>query len=84
MKKIAFLSAICVTALLTGCAHRYDLLLANGARIENVSKPVLHREDGVYVYKDAKGQERQIPSGRVVEIAPHGSSKPSSFKSQQQ
>ena len=57
--------------LLAGCAHHYDLLLTNNMRITNVSKPVLDRAAGVYIYKDVNGQVRKVNAARVVEIDPH-------------
>ncbi len=57
--------------LLAGCAHRYDMVLTNGTRVTNVSKPTLDRQEGVYTYKDVAGNVKHINSGRVVEIAPH-------------
>jgi hypothetical protein len=67
-KQLAWLLA---AALLTGCAHRYDMTLTNGMRLTNVSKPILDRESGVYTYKDVSGKVRHVFAGRVVEIAPH-------------
>jgi hypothetical protein len=58
-------------ALLTGCAHRYDMTLTNGARITNVSKPEFHRDEGTYYYKDVTGKVHHVNSGHVVEIKPH-------------
>jgi hypothetical protein len=60
-------------ALLTGCAHRYDMTLTNGLRLTNVTKPVLDRESGVYTYTDLNGRVRHVFAGRVVEIGPHSS-----------
>lgn len=57
--------------LVTGCAHRYDITLTNSVRLTNVSKPVLDRATGVYIYKDVKGQEHKIMASRVVQIDPH-------------
>jgi len=62
-----FLSA----GLLAGCAHRYDILLTNGEKVTNVTKPVLHRDDGVFVYKDVTGREHRVFAGKVVDIGPH-------------
>ena len=58
-------------ALLTGCAHRYDMTLTNGARITNVTKPVFDREQGAFYYKDVAGKVHHVSSGKVVEIKPH-------------
>jgi hypothetical protein len=56
---------------LTGCAHHYDILLTNGERVTNVTKPVLHRDEGVFVYKDVTGKEHRVFAGKVVDIGPH-------------
>ena len=58
-------------ALLAGCARRYDIVMTDGSRVTNVSKPVLDRQSGVFTYKDVRGQEHKKSAGRVVEIAPH-------------
>jgi hypothetical protein len=60
--------------LLAGCAHRYDITLVNGERVTNVTKPVLNRGEGVFYYKDVRGQEHHVFAGRVVDIGPHSSS----------
>jgi len=57
--------------LLSGCAHRYDIMLTNGGRVTNVTKPVLDRETGVFTYNDVAGNEHKISAGRVVDIGPH-------------
>lgn len=57
-----------VAALLGGCAHPYVLKLQNGTRIVTPGKPKL--DHGYYVYKDAKGEVRKIPAGRVREMEP--------------
>jgi hypothetical protein len=59
--------------LLTGCAHHYDILLTNGERVTNVTKPILHRDEGVFVYKDVTGREHRVFAGKVVDIGPHSS-----------
>jgi hypothetical protein len=57
--------------LLSGCAHRYDIILTNGGKVTNVTKPVLDRGIGVFTYKDVAGNEHEISAGRVVDIGPH-------------
>ena len=42
--------------------------LNTGGQITTASKPRL--KDGVYHFKDAKGQEQLLPAARVREIAP--------------
>jgi len=60
-------------ALLTGCAHRYDMTLTNGYRITNVSKPEFHKDEGAFYYKDVTGKVHHVNSGHVVAIDPHSS-----------
>jgi hypothetical protein len=67
------LPGIAALVLLAGCAHRYDITLTNNVRLTNVSKPVLDRNAGVFIYKDVKGNEHKIMAARVVEIDPHSS-----------
>jgi hypothetical protein len=62
---------IMAAALLAGCARRYDITLVNGIRVTNVTKPILHREDGVFIYKDVTGKEHHVNAARVVDIGPH-------------
>jgi len=70
MKQLFF--AVLAACLLSGCAH-YDLMLTNGMRITNVTKPKLDKFNDVYVYKDVAGNQRYVSAGRVIEIAPHSS-----------
>jgi hypothetical protein len=60
-------------ALLSGCAHRYDIMLVNGGRVTNVTKPVLDRNAGTFTYKDVAGHNHKVFAGQVVEIGPHSS-----------
>ena len=54
--------------VLTGCAHQYVLRLTSGTELVTASKPKL--KDGVYQFKDARGEEHFVPAGRVREVAP--------------
>ena len=54
--------------VLTGCASAYVLKLTNGTQITTPSKPRL--ENGVYYFKDAKGQQQSVLAARVREVAP--------------
>ena len=67
MKKAALPLLIGLIAL-TGCAHRYVMKLNNGMEITTASKPKL--KEGVYQFKDAKGEEHFVPLTRVREVAP--------------
>ena len=53
---------------LTGCARHYVLKLNNGAEITTDTKPKL--KEGVYYFKDAKGEEHYVPVSRVRQVAP--------------
>ena len=67
MKRTVLPLAIGLIAL-TGCTHQYVMRLSNGADITTASKPKL--KEGIYSYKDAKGEENFVPASRVREIAP--------------
>ena len=53
---------------LTGCAHHYVMKLNSGAQVTTASKPKL--KEGIYYFKDAKGEEHAVAAARVREIAP--------------
>ena len=53
---------------LTGCAHHYVMRLTDGAQITTATKPKL--KEGVYYFKDAKGEDHFVPVARVREVAP--------------
>jgi len=67
MKNAALLLLIGLIAL-TGCAHHYVMKLSNGMEITTATKPKL--KDGVYYFKDAKGDEHAVTAGRVREVEP--------------
>jgi hypothetical protein len=53
---------------LTGCAHHYVMQLNNGAQVTTASKPKL--KEGVYYFKDAKGEQHAVAAARVRQVAP--------------
>jgi hypothetical protein len=53
---------------LTGCTHHYAMRLTNGTQITTASKPKL--KEGIYYFKDAKGEEQSVAAARIREIAP--------------
>ena len=67
MKK-ASLPLIIGLIALTGCASHYVLKLDSNGEITTASKPKL--KQGVYYFKDAKGEQQSVPEFRVREIAP--------------
>ncbi len=67
MKRLALPLLFGLLAL-AGCSTQYVIKLTNGAEITTPSKP--KRQGGAYVFKDAKGEQRMIPAGRVREIEP--------------
>jgi hypothetical protein len=67
MNKVALPLLIGLIAL-TGCAHHYVIKLSSGAQITTASKPKL--KDGIYYFKDSKGEEHALAGARVREVAP--------------
>lgn len=67
MNKTALLFLIGLMAL-TGCAGHYVMKLTSGGEITTASKPRL--KEGVYHFKDAKGEEQIVPAASVRELAP--------------
>jgi hypothetical protein len=67
MKKVGF-PLLAAVIVLCGCSHSYVMKMTNNTRIVSASKPKL--KNGVYVYKDAKGNEHFISQGRISEIEP--------------
>lgn len=55
-------------ALAPGCAQHYVMKLNNGSQIDAFGKPKLQGQ--TYHYKDARGNERVMPRGRVMELEP--------------
>jgi len=62
------LPALAGLFLLSGCAHGYVIVQNDFSRIYVKNKPKF--KDGYYYYKDARGQEAWISSGRVREVGP--------------
>ena len=79
MRRFNFLALILGALVLCGCA-RYDMVLTNGQRLENIRKPKRDATGGYYSFIDAKGRTNVISEARVVSIAPH---QESTFKSSQ-
>lgn len=53
-----------------GCRTRYDITLTSGTKIRGVSKPVLDRQSGYYIFRDAAGRTNAVLSMRVSVIEP--------------
>ena len=72
MKSKLFHGALLVLALLfvSGCARYYNVTMSSGHVITAKGKPHYDKPNGVFVFKDVKGQERRIPAGSVSQIAP--------------
>jgi len=68
MKKIALLLLVTAAITLSGCSHQYVMKMTNSSKIVTANKPKL--KNGMYVYKDAKGNEHAISQGRIAEIEP--------------
>ncbi len=67
MKKLA-LPLVLGLLSLSGCANEYVLKLGNGQTLVTASKPKL--KDGIYYFKDARGQPHATTAARVGEIEP--------------
>jgi hypothetical protein len=84
MKRVALPLLVGLMAL-TGCANHYVIKLNSGAQITTASKPKL--KEGIYYFKDAKGEEHAVSAARVREIAPASlaaqENKPKPVKSEQ-
>lgn len=78
-----FLLCLLVIGLI-GCRTHYDIVMNNNTKIENVSKPKLDSENGVYRFKTATGEERTVKAMRVKTIEPHGDSREPEFKAPSQ
>ena len=68
IKKVGFLLLALAATGLCGCSHSYMMKMTNGGKIITANKPKL--KNGIYVYKDAKGNDHSISQGRVSEIEP--------------
>jgi hypothetical protein len=78
MKRIVL--SLVAACLLAGCAQHYDMMLTNGVRVTNVTKPKLDEKNSVYIYKDVAGNVRYMNAGRVIEIKPHSNKDAEPFK----
>lgn len=67
MKKLALPLLVAALAL-TGCAHSYVMRQSNGLEITTATKPKL--KDGIYHFKDARGQEHAIAESRIIQVEP--------------
>ena len=67
MKKTS-LPVLVILIALTGCAHHYVMKLNNGGEITTATKPRL--KDGIYSFKDAKGEEHFVSVARVRQVSP--------------
>ena len=57
-----------VASLFCGCARSYVISLTNGSRVVCSGKPRL--KDGIYTYKDVRGEKYTVSELRVREVAP--------------
>jgi hypothetical protein len=79
--KTLLLPLLASLLVVCGCAHEYVIKLSNGETLQAASKPKL--QGPAYHYKDAKGRDISIPSGKVTEIEPVSSAKDESKTFQQ-
>ena len=67
MNKLSLLLLLGCLAF-SGCARHYVLVLDNGSQVDAWGKPKL--ANGSYHFKNAQGQDGQVSSSRVSEVAP--------------
>ena len=71
MKTLPVLALVLGLALTcAGCAHYYSVTMNNGQVITSRGKPHLDKANGVFVFKDVRGEERRIPAGSVSSVGP--------------
>ncbi len=62
------LSVAASLLLLCGCSTRYIITQSGGIKVTSYGKPKL--KGNFYYYKDAKGQTKTIPRGRLLSYEP--------------
>ena len=67
MKKLVAVLLLAAFSL-CGCARHYTITLNDGTQLGAVGKPKV--KNGRYEFKDAMGNPRAIPIGRVSEVSP--------------
>ena len=68
MKSLRWAGVFLLAIMLSGCARSYVITLTNGGRVVSSGKPKL--KDGIYTYKDVRGEKYTVSELRVREIAP--------------
>lgn len=68
--KTNWLFLILLAGLVAGCATRYNVTLTSGRTITAKGKPRFDKSRNSFVFKDATGQQVDIPAMRIREIAP--------------
>jgi hypothetical protein len=80
--KMTMLVLALTIGLLAGCARNYNITTTSGRTISTKGKPKYDKENGAFHYIDGLGEQRTIPAGSVIQIAPASdSSNPTEFKS---
>jgi hypothetical protein len=57
--------------VLCSCSSQYQITLINNRYITTNSKPKLDRETQNFVYKDHKGEIREVSKSKVLKIEPY-------------
>ena len=65
--KHLLIALLCATAL-AGCSSEYIISTNDGQMITTDSKPKLDPDSGMYIFKDAEGREKAIPSASVKQV----------------
>ena len=68
--KTNWLLSLLLAGPVAGCATRYNVTFTNGQTITAKGKPRLDKASNCYVFKDAVGQQVDVPVVRIREIAP--------------
>jgi hypothetical protein len=68
--KTQLILTMLLVCTVTGCTHRYVVVLSRGTTITAKGKPRLDKSKNCYVFTDMKGREQEIPAASVREISP--------------
>ncbi|WP_410013675.1 YgdI/YgdR family lipoprotein [Sodalis sp. C49] len=67
-KKVAIVSAVLFTVMLSGCASDYVMATKDGRMILTQGKPKLDKSTGLIRYTDEQGNDMQINGNEVSQM----------------